>query len=55
MENVIYDVKDCAEALADEDFRRECIDLYSGHYGIWGIRPVQNLRAGMSNYRIGCL
>lgn len=35
MENIIYDVKNCAEVIADKSFRRECIDLYSGHYGIW--------------------
>lgn len=43
MENVIYDVKDCAEALADEKFRLECIDLYSNHYGVWGAKANAKL------------
>lgn len=43
MGNVTYGVKDCADALADGNFRRECIDLYSAHYGIWGDKASAKL------------
>ncbi len=49
MDNIHYYVKSCEEALRDEKFRKECIHLYSGNYGVWGKyahtqqvgRPVQ--------------